>query len=83
MTVDTDCSRLYPWHIRMQLVEAARRHNVHLIDALTDQLVHMGLARPRNDASVFSSVARIDTASPRTSVIGQSGPVGAVAHRGG
>lgn len=80
MTFDADCSRLYPWHIRMQLVDAARRHDTKKINELTDQLVQMGLARPRNDASVFASSGRLGTVSPRTILIGQSESVGAVAN---
>ena len=48
-----DCAKLYPWHLRNKLVDAARAKNIKVIDEITDILAFQGLARPRNDASMF------------------------------
>ena len=48
-----EISAHYPWHIRNQLLKAGR--NMKMIDALTDALVGLGLARPRSDGSKFAS----------------------------
>jgi hypothetical protein len=46
-----ETARFYPWHIRAKLVDAAKVRDYREIDALTDTLVQMGLARPRNEDS--------------------------------
>ena len=51
------CAQLYPVDYRNALQAAARSGCVDVIDRLTDDLVRMGLVRPRNSSGLFQSVA--------------------------
>jgi hypothetical protein len=57
-----EVATFYPWHLRNQLIEAARAKDYRAIDDITDTLANLGLARPRKDASMFTSV-RFERAS--------------------
>ena len=59
-----EIAELYPWHLRNKLVAAGRAKDHKAIDALTDTLASIGLARPRSDASMFTSVRFSHTFPP-------------------
>lgn len=62
MNTDLHLSRHYPLDIAEALQNAQRwwpaDTRLQRIDELTDELVKRGLARPRNDAGVFQSIAQ-------------------------
>lgn len=55
MRDDTPIARLLPWHVRSQLVDAAKARDVKRIDAITDVLAFQGIVRARKDDSMFAS----------------------------